>query len=312
MSRFTGDFSNALNLVKDRLKASPGFLFEKRVEDLLKIIYGIELKRLDADGRNGDGGRDLWYAKTRTIYALYGAKSQEISKTKKDYMETKLKSDFEKALKHNPKTFIFVYNLGNLDYMETECSKLSKENSNIEITCWSVDEICCLLKNATKKQQTEIMEFLDLTPEPFSVEDIEKLFSALKGCFARYREKRSLDFVDLQPNKMEYNQLNDEIKQLLANARQYDGMIDEFVNNSLDTYEPDDIDYYLQDSLGAIQEVYPSEDNSSIFDMLKKQVMNDSALRDSPLSEPLVISFLCYFFMRCIIFENPPADWRAL
>jgi len=273
--------------------------FQDWFADIMTKAYPGDYQRIRPS--KGDQGCDGYRISTKTVYQVYAPR--DINKSE---LEGKIKRDFTTALnelKENMKIWTFVHN--DPDGLASTTAvgalgQISTDQPNIEIKTMCFGEIWAIIK---KLDENHIAELLGPAPDLASVNNIQmkEIIDVLS-----YIEKREVPadvMIDIpNPQKLEYNNLNIETKDLLKSGRRKEKLVQNYIDK---VRNPD----YGERLAQSFRDKYKSLRDSDltaneIFDELRRFAGGDHFQESIRLAA--VLAVLSYFFERCDIFENPP------
>lgn len=274
--------------------------FQDWFADIMTKAYPGDFQRIRPS--QGDQGCDGYCLSTKTVYAVYAPR--QIPKSE---LERKIKSDFERALnelKEKMKGWFFVHN--DPDGLASTTAvgilgQISTDHPEIKIKTMCFEEIWAVVETLDGNQMVEL---LGLGPAP-DLESMQKIQMKEIIGVLNYIEKREVPAnvpVDIpNPEKLEYNQLNTEVKELLKSGRRKEKLVQNYVDR---VRAPD----YGERLAQSFREKYRTLKDSDftpneIFDELRKFTGGDYFQKAPKLAA--VLAVLSYFFERCDIFENP-------
>ena len=280
---------------------------EQEYEDVFCWImekkHGTNFQRVKAAGRDGDAKSDGFLFTEKCVFQSY-APSSGFQKAK---LLAKIEGDFEGAKERWGKKmeqWAFVHNEteGLPPYAHFKIMELDEANADIAIQP-SVQPSHLKVK-ALSLDENHLAE---LFGPALSYHDVTQLNHEPVKYLLRAIQKRDYKVENIQPvsvNKLQYNQLSNDIEVLLTAGRRKEKLVEDLLINWPDPEYGNELSAAFISKYRELvsQELSPDE----IFMELKTFAGGDSRV---PSEQVSALAVLSYFFERCDIFENAPEGW---
>jgi len=280
---------------------------EQEYEDffcwVMEKKHGTDFQRVKAAGKEGDAKSDGFLFTEKCVFQSY-APSSGFQKAK---LLAKIDGDFEGAKERwgkRMKQWAFVHNEpeGLPPYAQFKIMDLDEANSEIAIQpsiqpSHIKDKALSLDENHLAEMFGPALNHQDVTQ--LTHEPIKYLLRAI--------QKRDHKVEEIQPvsvNKLQYNQLSNDIEVLLTAGRRKEKLVEDLLLTWPDPEYGNELSAAFKAKYRELvsQELSPDE----IFMELKTFAGGDSRV---PSEQVSALAVLSYFFERCDIFENAPEGW---
>ena len=284
-----------LELKRQEFQAWVGKLFE------LGFLADYTVIRLT----QGDGGLDGIIVSENAVVAVYAPRE-----TTKSVLESKISSDFEKAgttLADGNATmqkFVFVHNdEGLTKEVGTFLLKLRGDNPSVVIEIWTFERLWALMEDKLSGDQlqdllgeaptSQVMDRLEMP----SIRDVIEHLASVKV------EPSPLNAITIpDPEKLEYNQLNEYNQHVLRGGRSKHGKVVQYFDGMTDPNAGEEIAEGFRRKYAACRESGMPPDD--IFETLWN-LAGGNHFTKTP-QQAGVTAVMSHFFDTCDIFENVP------
>lgn len=260
-------------------------------------------------GTLGDQGADGLTLHGRRLYACYAPETFEdhrlTSKFNSDLLKglTKRRSEFE--------TFVFVHNDLRGMHPKVASSLVAARDAHSDLRFEQIgyNRFSSLMMGLEKA------DVEDLLGTPLAVQDM--VFSPIDSEIAELLElltKARLAPDTFEPlnvvpeDKMDYNQLQGDVRRELLEGMKYQPTIAEYYANSRNPTEQDEVALGFKDEYLTIKRQGEADPEQIMFE-LESYILGNGHVVAS--KRRAASSILAYFFSLCEIFEEPTVDWMS-
>jgi hypothetical protein len=111
---------------------------------------------------------------------------------------------------------------------------------------------------------------------------------------------------EVSENKLDFNELDDDSRRQMRQSMAYTHLVDDYYTKSIDETEAEEVSVGFSSYYQVVRAEWP-EPEDVLWQMEMYVLGNQSP---APNIERCAWIILAYFFERCFIFEEPPADWH--
>ncbi|QWF22246.1 hypothetical protein KM427_00385 [Nocardioides sp. LMS-CY] len=256
-------------------------------------------------GSLGDLGSDGLSLHGRRLYACYAPETPDASKT-----VSKFNGDLAAALAKRAgqfDTFVFVQNdtRGTHPEVSAALAGAQKANGGIQFELIGARHIRDIIGRLTRDQVEELLGSQLPLQHTVTVglAEMEELLAELSVTGIPLDAGAPVEAVSI--DKLRFSALTPDSQAELRNAMRHSPMIDDYYARRIDVTERDEVAArFNQEYRDAVADNLEPED--TLFRL--REFLAGSRLQSGPLYRAQT-AVLAYFFQRCDIFENPPADW---
>lgn len=284
-----------LELKRQEFQAWVGKLFE------LGFLADYTVIRLT----KGDGGLDGIIVSEDAVVAVYAPRDAT-----KSVLENKISSDFKKAKKTledgnaTMRKFVFVHNdEGLTKEVGTFLLTLRADNPGVVIEIWTFERLWKLMQDKLSSDQLQdllgeapTLQVMDRLEMP-AIRDVVEHLASVKT------DPSPLDAIIIpDPQKLEYNELNEYNQYLLKGGRSKHGKVAQYFDGMTDPRAGEAIAEGFRRKYAACRESGMRPDE--IFETLWNFAGGNHFT--SPPQQAGVTAVMSHFFDACDIFENVP------
>lgn len=295
--------------IQDEIITSDAQSFENLFCKIMKESDD-NFNKVKASGKKGDKKCDGFNSKTGDYYCVYAPEDFSKKYTIKNGL-IKIKKDIDGIISEweNIKVINYVINdkfKGIPPDIHQLIIELNKSQKNIEIKLFSMEKLKNITLSLTKNQKQSILGFapdLKNSVATLQFNIIEEIIKYLEKNVIVDNLYGNLNVPDFS-NKIQFNNLSNEIKDLLNCARYQIYKVDEFFENS-SIYSKEDLrnfcnGLYIEACKKISKDVKNFSDERFLY-ILKKMSydIHSKAVMDN------VLIIMTNFFESCDIFEEP-------
>ncbi|GIH62230.1 ABC-three component system protein [Microbispora siamensis] len=280
--------------------------FENFFQDLMCALYP-DFVDVRTHGNLGDLGADGLTLHDRQLYACYAPSTFDASA-----IELKFKSDLQKAINKRSgqfDTFVFVHNDMRGTHPEIAAMLAEAQRAHKPLNI----EIMGRRRLWQKIMKLDLAEVEDLLGCPIPItdsiygigmEDLEPLLDHLKTATVSPDPLHRIPQVSEE--KLDYNELDGDSRESLVKAMKSTHLIDEYYDLRIMEIQRKEVAEGFRIYYQQVREAWTAAED--ILWQLEMYVLGN--MRHDPRTHRAAQVILAYFFERCDIFEQPPADWR--
>jgi hypothetical protein len=230
--------------------------------------------------------------------------------TSKSVLENKIASDFEKAAETlsdrsvTMRKFIFVHNDEGLTKdIGSFVLKLRQDNPGVVVEVWTFERLWTLMEE--KLSDNQFQDLLGEAPTSQAMDRLEMpaIRDAVEYLASVKAAPPPLGVITIpDPEKLEYNQLNEYNQHLLRGGRAKHGMVAQYLDGMTDPTAGEEIAEGFRRKYAACREsgMSPDEIFEALWDFAGGNHFPD------PPHQAGVTAVMSHFFDSCDIFENVP------
>ncbi len=273
--------------------------------EVMKLKYSNDFQLIKAAGRDGDGKADGYLISEKCVYQSYAPSSG----FNKSNLLKKIEGDFNGAIGKwgdRLKKWVFLHNSqeGLPKYGLDLILKLRDENPMIEITPpWGPNEIKEIILSLSVEKLVGLFgpalthkDMASLTHEP-----IKTLLRAMSR-----KEAKRMEIAPVALDKLEFNKLSNDVEVLLTAGRRKEKLVEDLLQHWPDPEYGEELAESFRNKYQSLTFDITTPDK--IFSDLRSF---SGGQIDDVAAQVSSLAVLSYFFERCDIFENAPADWKA-
>jgi hypothetical protein len=259
-----------------------------------------------AYGNLGDGGADGLAICGDNLYACYGPRVPDLSRLKK-----KFKADLRSALEQRRgefSTFVFVHNdrIGLHPELGTTLKATQRDHPDLSFEALDPVGIWRTFRNLDLTDVEDILECevpIANTVYGIGIDDLKPLLDHV----ARHRRRDDETGSPPLPSqkKLAFSGLDDDNQEALRLGMKHSPLVQDYYNGRLLPLEEANAAQGFHEEYVALRREL--DDPDLIIEQLKWYIIGNRLVSERQLRAMWVV--LAFFFERCHIFENPPAEW---
>lgn len=278
--------------------------FEDFFSKLMKLKHEEDFTEVKTWGNKGDLKCDGFLSTENTIFQVYAP-----NKINGDKLISKLKDDYEGALKHwdvTIKKWVFVQN-ANDGVKGIEAPTLqavnkynTDTNKEVPIILWGIDE---LKKIVFSLPANKISQLLGEVP---TVEDLYNLqIKHIEPFLIPFRmlskQNYEEDIKKVPENKIKINNLSEFIQNLLKTGMKKAHLIDTIILYGQDVGGIQEMSEVFRDKYEELKSIHSDNPDQIFFDLREFAGMKVVKNHEDELA---ILTILAYLFENCTIFED--------
>ncbi|MEU4121097.1 ABC-three component system protein [Streptomyces virginiae] len=260
-----------------------------------------------AYGNLGDQGADALGICSNKLYACFGPRVPNL-----DRLRAKFKSDLKSALEQRPDefdTFVFVHNdrLGLHPEIATTLKAAKKANPDLKFETLDPIGIWRIFRKFELDDVEDLLGFeipISEVVYGIGVEDLKPLLDHINEHRRRDNEAGATPMPS--QNKLSFSGLDEDTQEALILGMKHSPLVRQYFDGRLFPLEEANSAQGFRDEYAEVKQEVGNPD--LIIERLKWYVVGNRLGNERQLRAMWVV--LAYFFERCHIFENPPADWE--
>lgn len=258
-------------------------------------------------GKLGDLSSDGLSLYDRRLFACYAPETPDASKT-----ISKFKGDVTGALAKRSgqfDTFVFVHNDTRGTHPEISAALADARNahSGLRFEVMGARHLRDIIGRLSRDQVEDLLG----SPLPLQhtvtvgLAEMEELLAELSMAGITLDEAAPVEAVSI--HKLQFSELTPDSQAEIRDAMRHSPMIDDYYARRIDVTERDEVAArFNREYRDAIASDVEPEDTL----LRLREFLAGSRVQSGPMYRAQT-AVLAYFFQRCDIFENPPADWVA-
>ncbi len=283
---------------KNEFLQAKGEAFQIFFNDLMSRAYKKDYMPCQPWGNQGDRKNDGYLKSERCLFQVYAP-----NEMKEKIAIDKIQQDFEGAKKFWGEHFnkwAFVHNAYNgiPPHVQKVILDFEKANSGIKLETWSLQELLTVFRRISRE---DIESWLGYAPNAqakirMGFEDIRVV---LENIASRESDQKNL-IRNVPPQKIEANQLSDNIAKMIKEGISKASLIEDFFNKWPDATFGENIAVSFRKKYDSLRGTRTS--NEIFYEI---QTWVGGSARGTAEHEMAILSVIAYYFERCDIFEEP-------